>query len=112
MQLALRASRPQISSQKPEFWTQLDADSGRSGHLGRDELGAFHLSIVLWDLQRLTDGFEMAQQLHISSAQNGFLGGYSVLFEGRRKAAVLIGCLTTTLAFTWVLTRVLENPSA
>jgi hypothetical protein len=43
----------------------------------------------------------MAQQLHISSAQNSFRGGCSVLFEARRKAALLIGCLTTTLAFTW-----------
>src|SRR5438876_2661252 len=43
----------------------------------------------------------MAQQLHISSAQNGFLGGCSVLFKARRKAALLIGCFTTVLAFTW-----------
>jgi hypothetical protein len=29
---------------KTEFWTQLDADSGRSGHLGRDDPGIFHFS--------------------------------------------------------------------
>jgi hypothetical protein len=29
---------------KTEFWTQLDADSGRSGHLGRDDSGILHFS--------------------------------------------------------------------
>jgi hypothetical protein len=55
----------------------------------------------MWDHQRLTGGFEVAQQLHISSAQNGFLGGCSVLFEARLKAAALTGCFATILAFTW-----------
>ena len=44
MQLSLRASHPRNSSQNPEFWTQLDADSDRSGHLGRDDSGIFHFS--------------------------------------------------------------------
>ena len=35
---------PRKSLQKAEFWTQLDADSGRSGHLGRDDSGIFHFS--------------------------------------------------------------------
>ena len=44
MQLSLRASQPQNSLQKPVFWTQMDADSGRGGHLGRDDSGIFHFS--------------------------------------------------------------------
>jgi len=28
---------------RTEFWTQLDADSGRNGHLGRDDSGVFRL---------------------------------------------------------------------
>jgi hypothetical protein len=29
---------------KSVFWTQMDADSGRGGHLGRDDSGIFHFS--------------------------------------------------------------------
>jgi hypothetical protein len=44
MQLSLLASRSENPPLKAEFWTQLDADSGRSGHLGRDDSGIFHFS--------------------------------------------------------------------
>jgi len=46
MQLSLRASHPRNSLQKPEFWTQLDADSDRNGHLGRDDSGVLHLITI------------------------------------------------------------------
>jgi hypothetical protein len=51
MQLSLRASHLKNSHLEPEFWAQLGADSGRTGHLGRGDSG----SCVLCSHQAVDD---------------------------------------------------------